>query len=201
MDSGHTYCSFRTPVLLWSSSGDSDAIPHLFDLDGPSPDPGTLLVFFRPPYCSITIWCLILPEDLVTLVWSLGQSSISPIIASRFIKTYPFFGTGLKYPPFLSLWRSSRMMFSKALAFFVSCNAVILTKAVQPIPADPLPKSFKWGVASSAYQSEGGFTNSNWDIYNANPKNGQDPYGTSVDFRHRYRSDIALAQVRSLHHH
>ena len=56
----------------------------------------------------------------------------------------------------------------------------------------PLPESFIWGVSASGYQSEGGHVDSNWDRYNAEtPK--QDRYGLSVDFRHRYREDIALA--------
>ena len=57
----------------------------------------------------------------------------------------------------------------------------------------PLPKDFLWGVAASAYQTEGGNVDSNWDRYNATTP-GQDPYGKSVDFRHRYREDIALAR-------
>lgn len=75
------------------------------------------------------------------------------------------------------------------------CGATGTAGAVTPLPATTLPSSFSWGVAGSAYQAEGGFTNSNWDVYNANPVNRQDPYGTSVDFRHRYRSDIQLARA------
>jgi beta-glucosidase len=56
----------------------------------------------------------------------------------------------------------------------------------------PLPPDFIWGVSSSGYQSEGGNVDSNWDRYNAATP-AQDRYGTSVDFRHRYREDIALA--------
>lgn len=62
------------------------------------------------------------------------------------------------------------------------------SKQVSPLPAD-----FIWGVSSSGYQSEGGNVDSNWDRYNdASPT--QDRYGSSVDFRHRYREDIALAR-------
>jgi beta-glucosidase len=67
-------------------------------------------------------------------------------------------------------------------------------QAVTPLPASALPASFSWGVAGSAYQSEGGFTNSNWDVYTRENPSRLQPYGTSVDFRHRYRSDIALAK-------
>lgn len=106
--------------------------------------------------------------------------------------------TSLQSPPLSFAKIVQRMVFSKALAFLLLSNAAILSHAaVQKLSASSLPPSFKWGVASSAYQSEGGYTNSNWDIYNANPLATQDPYGTSVDFRHRYRSDIALAQVRT----
>jgi beta-glucosidase len=62
------------------------------------------------------------------------------------------------------------------------------SKVVSPLPAD-----FIWGVSSSGYQSEGGNVDSNWDRYNAASPT-QDRYGSSVDFRHRYREDIALAR-------
>lgn len=56
----------------------------------------------------------------------------------------------------------------------------------------PLPPGFIWGVSTSGYQSEGGNVDSNWDRYNAATPS-QDRYGRSVDFRHRYREDVALA--------
>lgn len=56
-----------------------------------------------------------------------------------------------------------------------------------------LPAGFIWGVSASGYQSEGGNVDSNWDRYNAETPT-QDRYGHSVDFRHRYREDIALAK-------
>ena len=59
-------------------------------------------------------------------------------------------------------------------------------------PAQPLPPGFIWGVSSSAFQSEGGVLDSDWSRQNAADK-AQDRYGTSVDFRHRYREDVALA--------
>jgi beta-glucosidase len=56
----------------------------------------------------------------------------------------------------------------------------------------PLPQDFLWGVSSSGFQSEGGAFDSDWMRHNAaDPK--QDRYGTSVDFRHRYREDVGLA--------
>lgn len=57
----------------------------------------------------------------------------------------------------------------------------------------PLPSDFIWGVSASGYQSEGGNVDSNWDRYNAAAPD-QDRYGSSVDFRHRYREDVGLAK-------
>lgn len=63
--------------------------------------------------------------------------------------------------------------------------------------AKPLPVGFIWGVSSSAVQSEGGSVDS--AVLRLNRKavsaaeNPEDPLGHSVDFRHRYRDDIALA--------
>lgn len=56
-----------------------------------------------------------------------------------------------------------------------------------------LPAEFIWGVSASGWQSEGGNVDSNWDRYNAGSAT-QDPYGNSIDFRHRYREDVALAR-------
>jgi beta-glucosidase len=56
-----------------------------------------------------------------------------------------------------------------------------------------LPQDFIRGVSSSAYQSEGGKLDFNWQRRNdSHPE--QDRYGTSVDFRNRYRDDVALAK-------
>lgn len=64
--------------------------------------------------------------------------------------------------------------------------------AVTPVQTT-LPDHFIWGVSSSGYQSEGGTEDSNWKRWNdGHPE--QDRYGTSVDFRHRYREDVALAK-------
>ena len=62
-----------------------------------------------------------------------------------------------------------------------------------------LPSGFLWGVSSSAFQSEGHTTDSNWNYYikrddGAHPVGShKDPYGDSIDFYDRYPSDIALA--------
>jgi beta-glucosidase len=56
----------------------------------------------------------------------------------------------------------------------------------------PLGPKFLWGVATAGFQSEGSSPDSNWTRYvAANTKD--DPVGTSVDFLHRYASDIRLA--------
>ncbi len=60
-------------------------------------------------------------------------------------------------------------------------------------PVQPLPPDFIWGVSSSAFQSEGGALDSNVHRRNA-AHSEEDRYGTSVDFRHRYREDVALAK-------
>jgi beta-glucosidase len=49
-----------------------------------------------------------------------------------------------------------------------------------------------WGLANSAFQVEGPALPSNWSRYIAN--GDADPMYGAVDFRHRYRQDIALAK-------
>lgn len=56
-----------------------------------------------------------------------------------------------------------------------------------------LPAAFRWGVATSGFQSEGHFPDSNWSRYAADPRFGHRPYRDSVDFFHRFRDDISLA--------
>ena len=51
-------------------------------------------------------------------------------------------------------------------------------------------RGFRWGVASSAFQSEGGRLPSNWHKY----AQSEEPYLNSVDFRHRYPADIRRAK-------
>jgi beta-glucosidase len=54
---------------------------------------------------------------------------------------------------------------------------------------------FHWGVASAGFQHDGYFPDSNWVRYSAAGTNIVNPVGNSVDFYHRYKSDIALAQA------
>lgn len=66
-------------------------------------------------------------------------------------------------------------------------------------PPSRLPAGFIWGVSSSGFQSEGHTTGANWNFYirrDSGPHpvgSAKEPYGNSVDFYDRYRSDIALA--------
>ena len=63
--------------------------------------------------------------------------------------------------------------------------------------AAALPHDFIWGVSSSGFQSEGGRIDSNITRWNETHAN-EDRYGNSVDFRHRYREDIALARAMGI---
>lgn len=83
-------------------------------------------------------------------------------------------------------------------------TATPVTGAVSKLPAD-----FFWGVSSSAFQSEGHLTGTNWNYYitrdNGSTPYGKppvdkppvakpkDPYGNSVNFYDNFTSDIALA--------
>ncbi|MBL8914095.1 MAG: glycoside hydrolase family 1 protein [Archangium sp.] len=61
------------------------------------------------------------------------------------------------------------------------------------VPVSKLPKDFHWGVATSGFQSEGSFPDSNWTRYTTRPGTAHEPYADSVDFFRRFRDDIALA--------
>jgi beta-glucosidase len=69
-----------------------------------------------------------------------------------------------------------------------------LAVAVPPAQATSgkFPPNFLWGVATAGYQSEGSAPDSNWSRY-AKDKS-KEPYGNSVDFRHRYPADLKLAR-------
>jgi beta-glucosidase len=85
------------------------------------------------------------------------------------------------------------------LAFAVTLALGAAGSATAGANAPKLPARFLWGVSSSAFQSEGHTTNSNWNYYirrddGKHPVGSpKDPYGNSVDFYDHYRSDIALA--------
>lgn len=63
-------------------------------------------------------------------------------------------------------------------------------RVLEPAPAKRAT-GFLWGVSSSAFQSEGQACASNWQRYTDN--GDEEPYFRSVDFRGRYKEDIALA--------
>ena len=85
--------------------------------------------------------------------------------------------------------------FARACALLLVAVAVSLpgsAQAATPTPA-PLGPDFLWGVASAGFQNEGNPPDSNWTRYVAG-NTSYDKVGTSVDFRHRYASDIQLAR-------
>ncbi|HUS22058.1 MAG TPA: family 1 glycosylhydrolase [Aeromicrobium sp.] len=63
----------------------------------------------------------------------------------------------------------------------------------QAAPESTLGSDFLWGVASSGFQAEGYSPDSNWRRYAESGQAG-DRIGNSVDFLHRYKSDIKLAR-------
>ncbi|EFV11843.1 family 1 glycosylhydrolase [Segniliparus rugosus] len=71
--------------------------------------------------------------------------------------------------------------------------ALIATLTTAPSKSRGLGDGFLWGIASSGFQSEGNPPDSNWTRI-ANSPLVTDRIGTSVDFRHRYKEDIALAK-------
>ncbi|APE35270.1 glycoside hydrolase family 1 [Nocardia mangyaensis] len=88
----------------------------------------------------------------------------------------------------------------RLLAALALTAAALLTASTSPAVARPTPPDrispvgpeFLWGVAASGFQAEGDAPDSNWRRY-AESGATEDPYLDSVDFRNRYRSDIALA--------
>ena len=73
--------------------------------------------------------------------------------------------------------------------------------ALAPLPAiaearrkRPAPPGFLWGAAISAYQSEGGNTNSDaWLMENLKPSMFKERSGDACDSYHRYAEDFAVA--------
>ncbi|WP_278262261.1 family 1 glycosylhydrolase [Nocardia sp. AG03] len=79
-----------------------------------------------------------------------------------------------------------------AAALLTTSTSPALARPPAPEQLAPMPAEFLWGVAASGFQSEGDAPDSNWRRY-AESGSTEDPYLNSVDFRHRFRSDIALA--------
>ncbi|MEU4810446.1 family 1 glycosylhydrolase [Nocardia fluminea] len=79
-----------------------------------------------------------------------------------------------------------------AFALLTTSPSPALARPEAPAQLAPLGPEFLWGVAASGFQAEGDAPDSNWRRY-AESGSTADPYLNSVDFRGRYRSDIALA--------
>ncbi len=83
-------------------------------------------------------------------------------------------------------------------AFLWAFSAIALVLS-GPLPAqageddNSLGSDFLWGVASSGFQAEGYSPDSNWRRYAESDK-AADRIGNSIDFFHRYKSDIELAR-------
>lgn len=77
-------------------------------------------------------------------------------------------------------------------ALIIGSTSTAAARPEPPAQVAPFGADFLWGVASSGYQSEGHVPDSNWSRYVAAGKT-PDPYGDSIDFLTRYRSDIELA--------
>ena len=76
-----------------------------------------------------------------------------------------------------------------AAAALTATPAVAQTKRTRPAP-----KGFLWGTAISAYQSEGGNTNSDaWLMENIQPSMFKERSGDATDSYHLYAEDFALA--------
>lgn len=79
--------------------------------------------------------------------------------------------------------------------------ALALAPTLAPAAADaaaktkrPAPPGFLWGTAISAYQSEGGNTNSDaWLMENIQPSMFKERSGDACDSYHRYAEDFAIA--------
>ena len=82
---------------------------------------------------------------------------------------------------------------------FLWVLSVVALVASGPLPAQAgedessLGSDFLWGVASSGFQAEGYSPDSNWLRYAESGK-AVDRIGNSIDFFHRYKSDIELAR-------
>lgn len=74
-----------------------------------------------------------------------------------------------------------------------ACASALIVGQLPAAAAPTLGTNFLWGVAASGFQTEGSSPDSNWLRY-SRTGGVDEPIGRSVDFRHRYRSDVALAK-------
>ncbi|WP_433142525.1 glycoside hydrolase family 1 protein [Actinomadura nitritigenes] len=81
-----------------------------------------------------------------------------------------------------------------AAAVTVTASPAAHARTAPPATAE-FPRGFLWGVATSGFQGEGSFPDSNWTRYIKRKAPGiSDPYKNSVDFLHRYPGDVELAR-------
>ncbi|MEU4596083.1 family 1 glycosylhydrolase [Nocardia sp. NPDC023988] len=87
-----------------------------------------------------------------------------------------------------------RILATIAVVFAALAGSTSPTTARPPASTQlaPMSPDFLWGVAASGFQAEGDAPDSNWRRY-AESGSTEHPYLNSVDFRQRFRSDIALA--------
>lgn len=92
---------------------------------------------------------------------------------------------------------TARTLIALTLACLLLAVPVRPVPTAQANPSSALPHDFLWGVSSSGFQVEGSSPDSNWRRYARSDKT-HDDVGTSVDFRNRYREDIARAQAMGM---
>ena len=92
-------------------------------------------------------------------------------------------------------WFLKPLLATTALAAVLALVATLTTTPPKSGPRanQGLGDGFLWGVASSGFQSEGNPPDSNW-MQVQDSALAPDPVGAAVDFRHRYKQDIALAK-------
>jgi len=78
----------------------------------------------------------------------------------------------------------------------MSAKLLLIAVVLVAIVSSPAAVSaMHWGVASSGFQHEGYFPDSNWVRFVKANKSITHEYKNTVDFLHRYKSDIALAKA------
>ena len=95
--------------------------------------------------------------------------------------------------------------------FFFFISVYIIEGKLDPeddILYDTFPKGFMWGVASSAYQVEGGWDEggkglSNWDVWTQDPESGhvsdKSNGNVAADTYHKYKEDVNIVADMGLH--
>ena len=89
--------------------------------------------------------------------------------------------------------RISRLLPLLAAAAAAACLTCASLAATPALGGSAAPPDFHWGVATSGFQHEGYAADSNWARYVQAGADIANPVGNTVDFFHRYASDVALA--------